>query len=293
MASTASRLALGTVQFGLSYGIANEVGQVAPDEGVAILSHARRHGIDTLDTAVAYGDSERRLGEAGVAGWRVVSKLPPVPSGCGDVAGWARQEVAGSLARLRVPRLEALLAHRAQDLAGAHAAILYHTMTELKREGKVLKIGASVYAPGDLETIVLRFPLDLVQAPLNIIDRRIAASGWLARLHDSGVEVHTRSAFLQGLLLMPNSVRPAAFQRWQPLWTAWDRWQAQSGQTAVRACLAFVLSHPEVDRVVVGVDSLRQLEDILTTDIEASMPPPDDLVSGDLDLIDPSRWRTS
>lgn len=98
------RLALGTVQFGLAYGVANRVGQPSEDSAAAIVAAARRAGIDTLDTAIAYGDSERRLGEIGVDGWRVVTKLPPMPAGTSDVGEWVRRSVDGSLARLGVTR---------------------------------------------------------------------------------------------------------------------------------------------------------------------------------------------
>ena len=74
------KLALGTVQFGVPYGVANSTGQVPESEGSSILSYARTLGIDTLDTAIAYGESERRLGSIGVAGWNVITKLPEIPN---------------------------------------------------------------------------------------------------------------------------------------------------------------------------------------------------------------------
>src|SRR5450755_1692147 len=80
-----ARIALGTVQFGLPYGIANRAGQVAHADVAAILAYARSAGVDTVDTAIAYGDSEKCLGDVGMQSWRVVSKLPPVPSACRNV----------------------------------------------------------------------------------------------------------------------------------------------------------------------------------------------------------------
>src|SRR4051812_7806276 len=88
-----NRLALGTVQFGSRYGIANRSGQTTRDEAAAILAAAYAAGIRTLDTAIAYGDSERLLGEIGVADWRVVSKLPALPPECSDIDAWVRESV--------------------------------------------------------------------------------------------------------------------------------------------------------------------------------------------------------
>ena len=287
------KLALGTVQFGLPYGVANQSGQVTRDEAGAILTQARASGIDTLDTAIAYGESEQRLGEFGVGEWRVITKLPVMPDGCPDVAGWLRDTVAGSLQRLKLNKLYGLLLHRSQELLSPSGRALYLALAALKDENKVGKIGVSIYDPEELDALNGNFKFDLVQAPFNIVDRRLAASGWLARLHDTGTEIHVRSAFLQGMLLLGQAARPAAFDRWQPLWNRWHAWLAESALTPLQACLGFVLSKAEIDRVVVGVDSLKQLNEILACAGTVAAVPPDDLMSEDPDLINPSRWNAS
>lgn len=285
------RLALGTVQFGLPYGIANQAGQVSRDEATAILDHAWAMGFDTLDTAIAYGESEQRLGEIGVGQWQIISKLPAIPEPCTDVTAWVRESVLGSLERLRIPKLHGLLLHRAQQLLGPQGDALYRALIALKDQGMVEKIGVSIYGPDELDALWPRFQFDMVQAPFNIIDRRLAASGWLTRLHQAGTEVHTRSVFLQGLLLMEATKRPATFNRWHPLWQQWHRWLEDQALTPLQACLNFTLSQPEIDRVVVGVDSLKQLQGILGSVEVPAVKPPAALMSEDLDLINPSRWK--
>lgn len=285
------RLALGTVQFGLPYGISNVGGQIAQDDVGAILGHARALGIDTLDTAIGYGDSENRLGQAGVERWRVVSKLPAVPETVTDIAAWGHESVAGSLDRLKLSRLYGLLLHRPQQLLGPAGDALYTELVALRDQGKVEKIGVSIYGPDELDTLCSRFEFDLVQAPFNIVDRRLATSGWLGRLREAGTEVHVRSVFLQGLLLIPAANRPSAFGRWQPLWDRWDRWLDEQALTPVQACLGFALAHPEVDRVIVGVDSLGQLREIAMSAVAPRSAPPVELISEDLDLLNPSRWN--
>ena len=291
MDSAGSRLALGTVQFGLTYGIANQAGQVSRDEAAAILNHAWASHLDTLDTAIAYGESEQRLGHLGVSQWRVVSKLPALPADCADVAAWVRASVHGSLSRLGIPRLHGLLLHRSQELLGAQGSEIYQALVVLRGEGKIKKLGVSIYDPDELDSLWPRFQLDLVQAPFNVIDRRLAASGWLARLHQAGTEVHTRSAFLQGLLLMEPGRRPEAFNRWQPLWQQWHGWLHEQSLPALQACLGFALSHAAIDRVVVGVDSLAQLQEILGSAEAPAVVPPAALMSADQELINPSRWN--
>jgi aryl-alcohol dehydrogenase-like predicted oxidoreductase len=141
------RLALETVQFGLPYGIANESGQVSRDEVDAIVAHAWDMGLNMLDTAIAYGESEQCLGAIGVERWQITSKLPPVPDAIPDVAAWVREAVAGSLRRLRVAKLYGVLLHRSLQLLGPRGDVLYGALVDLKQEHKVDKIGVSIYGP--------------------------------------------------------------------------------------------------------------------------------------------------
>jgi aryl-alcohol dehydrogenase-like predicted oxidoreductase len=284
------KLALGTAQFGLPYGIANTEGQVTADAAVKILARAREAGMDTIDTAIAYGDSEQRLGEAGVEVWQIVSKLPAVPDGCTDVQAWATANVDESLARLKVPHLRGLLLHRPGQLLGANGRPLYQALSQLKDTGKVEKIGISIYEPSELDDLCAQYEFDLVQAPFNVFDIRLATSGWLHRLHAEGVEVHVRSAFLQGLLLAATGKSPVGFERWEPLWFSWRKWIADANLSPLCAALGHVLSYPEIDRVVLGVESLRQLDQILACARSGSQRAPDTLATADSDLLNPARW---
>jgi aryl-alcohol dehydrogenase-like predicted oxidoreductase len=289
---SAKRLALGTVQFGLPYGIANQIGQVSLAEARKILTQAFKEGLNTLDTAIAYGESETRLGAIGVSEWRVVSKLQAAPEHTENIEKWVRGCVAGLLTRLMIPRLYGLLLHRPNNLLGPYGRELYAALRKVKDDGLVHKIGVSVYCPEELDIFHHKFPIDLVQAPFNVFDRRIATSGQLNRLKQSDIEVHTRSAFLQGLLLMAPDRRPAKFNRWRFLWNTWDQWLVEGNMSPVQACLGFPLRYPEVDRVVVGVDSEAQLSELLTAAIPGGEEPPESLITQDNDLINPSRWSS-
>jgi len=286
------RLALGTAQIGLSYGVANTSGQISYDEGVHLLEQAWAAGIGTLDTANVYGQSEQRLGEIGVDNWNVVSKLPELPQTCTNVRKWVYEAVTCSLERLKKERLYGLLLHNPQQLLEPWGVELYGAMVELKDQGIVEKIGISIYKPQELDLLLPHFQLDLVQAPFNVLDRRLKTSGWMKRMQQKGIEIHVRSVFLQGLLLMEVEKRPEKFIRWQPLWELWHRWLKEEKLTPVQACLGFVLSHNEINRVVIGVDNTEQLQEIISA-AEIRVPtPPHDLIAKDMDLINPSRWDT-
>lgn len=285
-----SRLALGTVQFGLPYGIANQAGQITRATAKTMLQFAAAKGIDTLDTAIAYGESESCLGEAGNQGFKLVTKLPAVPDGHSDINGWVREQIIASLSRLGVHAVHGLLLHRPDQLLRAGGKVLFQALQDLKEAGLVQKIGVSIYAPSELDVLIPRYRFDLVQAPFNLVDRRLHTSGWLQRLKDDGVEIHTRSAFLQGLLLMPRLAIPSKFDLWKDLWDKWHNWLACHSVSAVQACLTYPLSFPEVDRVVVGADSVSQLEQIIGAAHGVAPDDLPDLRCDDENLINPAHW---
>lgn len=285
------RLALGTAQFGLSYGIANQSGQITRSVAKAMLQLAAANGINTLDTAIAYGESEACLGEVGSQGFKLVTKLTEVPDGCADVNGWVKEQVAASLTRLGVNAVYGLLLHRPQQLLELGGEALYKALDESKKTGQVQKVGVSIYAPSELEALISRYRFDLVQAPFNLVDRRLHTSGWLQRLKDDGIEIHTRSSFLQGLLLMPQVTIPAKFAPWSDLWNTWHQWLVDHDLSAVQVCLAYQLSFPEIDRIIVGADSVSQLAQIISAANSPSHVDFPVLQCEEETLINPANWQ--
>ena len=291
MQQNAQKLALGTVQLGQAYGIANKLGQVTRADAKAMLKLALANSINTLDTAITYGESEACLGEIGTQDFNLVTKLPELPNNCRDVSAWVRQEVIASLNRLGVAEVYGLLLHRPVQLLGPSGADLYKALQELRDDGRVKKIGISIYSPSELTLLYPRYSFDLVQAPFNLVDQRFYNSGWLQRLKDDDVEVHTRSVFLQGLLLMAQEDIPGKFSHWDKLWRTWYRWLADHDISAVQACLAFPLSFSEIDRVIVGANSLSQLSEIVSAANEQREFNFPDLQCEDENIINPANWN--
>jgi aryl-alcohol dehydrogenase-like predicted oxidoreductase len=285
------RLALGSAQFGMPYGVTNETGQVTPAETKEILQQAVEAGIDLIDTATSYGDSETVLGASGAGNFKIVTKLPDPPQGTVKLAAWVEEQVHASMERLQVASLYGLLLHRPASLWEACASGLAEAMENLKKSKLVRKIGLSVYDPTELDGAARLMHLDLVQVPLNVLDRRLEQSGWLARLHGEGVEIHARSSFLQGLLLLNRKAVPDEFERWAFVWDAWHQYLVTAGIKASVACLNYPLAFPEIDRVVVGVTSLKQLRELLSDLQECGRHPPWPGLGGlENELINPSLW---
>jgi aryl-alcohol dehydrogenase-like predicted oxidoreductase len=274
----------------MSYGIANQVGQITLSEARKIIQFASDHGIDFLDTAISYGESEICLGQLGVQDFKVVTKIPAIPPGCVNITEWVDEQVTASMRRLGVKSLYGLLLHRSEDLRGSNGKLLYEALYKFKDAGQVKKLGVSIYSPGELDNIENIFNIELVQAPFNIIDQRLYLSGWLDRLKSRDIEVHARSVFLQGLLLMEPSNRPSKFSRWAAFWSQWDAWIEQTGVTPLEACIRFALPFSQIGRLIVGIDSIRQLQEIIL----ASEGPPLELPSWQCeihpDLFMPTSW---
>lgn len=287
-----SRLALGTVQFGLPYGIANQEGQVDQITADKMLQLARVNGVDTLDTAIAYGESETCLGKIGTQDFNIVTKIPAVPEDCEQVYDWVQEQFNSSLAKLGVSSVKGLLLHRSSQLLSDKGGGLYKSLQDLKKTGRVEKIGLSIYSPTELDLLTQSYHFDLVQAPFNLLDRRLVSSGWLKRLKDNNVEVHVRSVFLQGLLLMSGKEMPEKFSPWFDLLTKFHKWLQQNNVSAVSACLSYPLSFPEIDRVVIGADSVSQLKEIITATQSTIYSDFPDLNCDDEKLINPANWSS-
>lgn len=286
------RLAIGTAQFGLSYGVANQGGKVSQDEVKKILTRASQSGIELLDTAIAYGDSESVLGRVGIGEWKVITKLPSIPLDEIDISEWIHQQVQESLKRLNLANVDAVLLHRPEQLLGERRVEILSALQALKANKLTKKIGISIYSPSELDHFKAVQYFDLIQAPLNILDRSLIESGWLKKLNQLNIEVHVRSIFLQGLLLMSLEERPEKFSKYDDLWFEWNRWLVENNFSAVEGCIAFINSIEGLDGVLVGIESVKQLNEIIAASNLKLKNMPSWSNNIDPNLINPSLWAS-
>ena len=294
--STMSKIALGTAQFGLPYGISNTQGQVSRIEIDHIWQVARGAGITMLDTAIAYGESESNIGATNSVGFEIVTKLPPLPNTEQSTTRWVQNQIESSLLKLKRASTYGLLLHKPADLLGNHGDELLTALKLLKQSGIIQKFGVSIYSPTELDSLFSQIPdfrPDIVQSPLNVIDQSIESSGWLARLSELNVEIHIRSVFLQGLLLQQPNERSVAFGKWSSVFAQFDSWTNAQQLSPIAACLGHVLSYPEVSKIVIGVTSANELEQIIAASSGDHVRAPRSLQSEDVDLIQPMNWKKS
>jgi aryl-alcohol dehydrogenase-like predicted oxidoreductase len=272
-----SRLAVGTVQFGLPYGVANRTGQPSFGQVCDILACAVENGATTLDTAAAYGESESVLGRAlreigALEQVTIVSKVLPLkrmerertPE---NVERWIGNSVVSSLQRLGIDSLPVCLFHDPDDIA--HMEVLLG----LERQGLVQRAGVSIGTPDQTEAILSTPGVEAIQIPANMLDRRILEAGHLARASESGTAVFVRSIYLQGLLVMPLDEIMPELHEVVPVRRALQRIAGDAGMTMPEMALRYGLSLPGVTSVLTGVETVEQMEANINIAARGPLPP--------------------
>jgi aryl-alcohol dehydrogenase-like predicted oxidoreductase len=277
------KLAIGTVQFGLNYGISNSTGKVAESEISEILNVAFLNGIQTIDTAEGYGNSESVLGQNKLSEFNIVSKF------CANQSGKCNLEksLSNSLANLNLDSIYGYLAHSASLLLNEKQ--IWEQLKSEKEKGRIGKIGYSIYTVEELELLLENdFIPDLIQFQYNILDRRFEP--WFRFLKELGVEIHTRSCFLQGLFFLKDL--PSFFDEIAPYVQILKR-QYPTEEKLASFLMSFCLQSSFVDKVVIGVQSEHQLKANLKSIVhcEHNYEFPDPPVMNDLNLLLPYNWK--
>lgn len=259
MADPAARLVLGTAQLGMAYGIANRTGRPSRKAADALLALAWREGLAYLDTAQAYGDSEAVIGDFldrhPDCPLRVVSKLQPSLAGAPEDTIVAA--VAASADRLG-GRLAAMLLHDASSLENWETGP-GRALRRCRDEGIVPAIGISVYRTEDFRRATTLDGIGLIQAPFNALDRALDRDGLLDRAIEKGIELHLRSVFLQGLLLLDIDTLAAGMGFAADNIAVWRALCRRHGRAPEEAALLFAAQAVPAAFLVIGCETPNQL----------------------------------
>lgn len=252
-----NKLVLGSAQFGMDYGVNNGRGKIPRMEVFEILREAVNHGIDTVDTAASYGDSEKVLGEFTVSEGRdlkIVSKLT-----AGDRLD-VKSALNGSLDKLRAEKIFGYLIHNFESYKKNEK--IWDEMKSVKDEGKVEKIGFSLYYPDELEYVFKKgLEVDIIQIPFSVFDQRF--DSYLPRLKKIGAEIYARSIFLQGLVFKNTEKLGKNFEPVKGKIKELNLIAEESGISVFSLCVSFVSSQRLIDKIIVGVDSLGNFMEII------------------------------
>ena len=289
-----SKLCLGTVQFGIPYGISNKNGQTSEANAANIMNYAYENGVTTLDTACSYGNSEEVIGKViGENNWDIITKTPHFLSNRIDNEHLDKLVFSfkKSIDKIGRKSLYGLMIHSCDDLFKPGGRDIFFELKKLQSLGLIKKIGVSVYTKDQILRVLDNFDIDLIQLPINILDQRLIHSGCLEKLKKKGVEIHARSVFLQGLLLMPLNMIPDYFSPIIKNIKNFNEDANSLSMTALELALNYVVSIHEVDRVIVGVNTVQHIEDITSCKFkEITLKDFRGLSVKDPNFLNPSLW---
>jgi len=282
------KIILGTAQFGLNYGITNTKGQVASTEVEKIFDFANINNIHMVDTASAYGASEKLLGN--FQKLEIITKIELKIKHGAYIDGNCLQKIKESLHRLKRENIYGLLLHDPAILLTKFGKSIFYDLVQAKNVGFVKKIGVSVYCPDQLSEIINRFDIDLVQLPMNVLDQRFINSGVLKKLEQKGIEIHIRSIFLQGALLALKT--PTALLKWDKNFKKINKSCINLGISQLEFCISFIKNNLLNGSIVIGVNSKAELSEIIDAikvkTIEQNWK---SYASNDINLISPNKWQ--
>ena len=291
-----NKLTIGTAQFGQAYGFHSSSTNVNNEQAQKIINYCYFNGIRSIDTAHGYGASENILGQIGVKKFSVNSKF------CIQDLGSKKHTEKGilsivqdSLRRLNIHKLDSLLLHRSEDLLGPSQNLIISAINTLKEKNLISKFGISVYAPEEIFQCLEVCDLDVIQAPVNFFDRRFLDSKIIEKCKNHNIELHARSIFLQGLLLLEQAKIPKKFLNFSDELELWHKFLIENNLTPLQACLAFVLTQQDLSKIIFGIDSLEQLIEITSatsefTDMKIKFS--QNIILNN-NLIDPRSWPSS
>ncbi len=269
-----SKIGLGTVQFGLDYGVSNTLGKTPFREVEKIIEFARESNVLILDTAQMYGNAEKVLGKIGVGDFKIITKIQNYGN------------LEDSLDNLNLNSVYGLLAHNAVEVINSDT--LWEKFVEYKRTGLVEKIGVSVYNAEQIDDIIEKYEVDLIQLPINIYDQRLIQSGHLSKLKERNIEIHARSVFLQGLLLIDAEMLPVHLEKLKKHHIKYCNFVKNNKLSFIQSALSFVNAIEELDYIICGVNNLSQLQELLAIELlkfDFSL-----FNVNDENIIDPSKW---
>ncbi len=281
---------MGTATFGTKYGVNNFQGEQSTNDSLAILQRAWDVGVVELDTAPEYATAEDIIGNFHQSAQRfgVYSKILNLPGQ--SFESW-ENSISKSMKSLRVPVLEGAYFHRPENLLDMNKNRVKEFMGTVLESGRVKKFGVSVYSINEIEKLLESFPeITLFQIPENILDRRMLNSTLLTDMAGIGHEIHVRSIFLQGLLLMdPNDV-PKTLSGSAPRLNELTKFAEKKELTLVETCLSYLKLLKFASGYLVGISNANQLSEIMNAKLvefqENELP-----TILESQFLDPRTWK--
>ena len=261
------KLAVGTAQFGNQYGITNTSGKLAQKEADKILNVARENSIEFLDTASLYGSSETIIGRGifTTDKFKIISKTIKFDND--QISNLDIKKLEEnffiSLERMKQESIYAILVHRSSDLKKKNSEKFFDKLIEFKNKKLVKKVGISTDNKNDLELLIEKYPIDIVQIPINIFNQTFVKGKILSILKKKKIETHARSIFFQGILLNKYGKKNQVVDFFEPYVKQLKKELKIRKINILDCALKFVDQIENIDVGIVGVLNEKQLKEII------------------------------
>jgi aryl-alcohol dehydrogenase-like predicted oxidoreductase len=286
-----NKLCFGTANFVKEYGINKSKGY-NHKKIKAIFSLLKRNKIKNIDTAINYKNVEKKIGKFNLDSFKIYTKIPKVPKKIENIDLWIRNQIKHSLNKTKKSFFEGVFLHNSEDLLKNKKNQIYDSLANLKKEKKLKKIGLSIYDLNTLKKITKEFKIDMIQIPYNLLDRGKKKKQLLNKLKKNNIEIHVRSIFLQGILLMDSSKLPLHFKKWENKFIMFENWCIKNKISKIQACLNVVLEDKLFNKVVISAENEKQLVQILNAINKKNKKDyPKNLQTNEKKLIDPRLWK--
>ena len=282
-----NKLVIGAAQFGSNYGITNKI-QISNADINAIINLAKKNKIKHIDTSPDYPGSQKVLSSCDIKDFHIITKLPILKNKKLINFQNLLSLCKNTIKDLKIKKIDTLLLRTPTKILDSNKH--WDHLIELKEKKLISKLGYTIYSPDELKTVYEKYKPDVIQLPYSIFDRRFDDTGWLSQLYDDGVEIHVRSIFLQGLLLVDLNNLPKKFRAKKNIFVLYYNWLNDNKYNKLQACLSLPLIDKRISKVLVGLNNLSHFQEILNTSIKP-INYPEWMNKIESNIIDPQSWE--
>ena len=283
-----NKIIIGAANFGSDYGFVKDPINIDLKKARKIIKICNSYGISKIDTAMAYHNSEKIIGNLN-EDLKVTTKLSYIPGNKKNIVSEINLRLKNSLKNLKSKNIHSLLMHDSEQLISKNGKIIYETLLNLKSKGLIDKIGVSVYDEDLLQKILSLYNIDVVQFPCNYLNRTFLNKALISKLKKN-IEIQARSIFLMGSLLNNNIKENQYLKKWHKIFEDINKWHRNNKISKIESCLSFVASKEYIDGSVIGIDNVTQIKEIVQIN-KLKIPKFFFPAIKDKNLIDPRFWK--
>jgi len=290
-----SKLIFGTANFSRNYGSARNQKNQSKKNIIKILNYLKKNKIYNLDTSIEYTNVDKKIKFSKYKNWKIITKI--------NLERFqhykSEDKILTKLILLLeknaknagVKNIEVLLLHNSNIMFTKNGDRYFSILKKLKHLKKIKKFGYSIYDFNTIDRLVKNFKPDILQCPYNIFDQRLNNNKLTGLLRKKKIEIHVRSVFLQGLLLLKIKNLPSKFSKWKNNFIKLDNWTKTHNYSKLEVCLNFIIHNKLIDKIVFGAEDLNQMKQILSLDLDKKIKLPKNMSVCDESLINPLKWK--